>query len=163
MRDEGFGIWPIFGLLPSIFWSLLHPRRQLADREEAAVARFDLIGDRALENDLGPGVVGDFHQAGSERVFAVQGNGRAVERGRGVVGPLAIDHAGDPAHELLLRLMSEPAFRGRRQRLAGELRRLGHGHEGADQEPEPEKHDCHQIRQRPTLGRSSLRGPGPRR
>ena len=53
---------------------LLQPRRQLAERQEAAVLRFHLIRHRPLQNDLGPRVVGDFHQAGSEGELVAEGN-----------------------------------------------------------------------------------------
>ena len=55
IRDEGFGIWDFgfrisdFGLL-----TLLHSRRQLAQREEAAGGGIDFVGARALEDDFCP-------------------------------------------------------------------------------------------------------------
>ena len=61
----------------------------------------DFIGAWSLEDDLGPALVGDFHQAGGQGVLAAQGDGRA---GRSVlrIGPAAIGHARDPADKLRL-------------------------------------------------------------
>ena len=52
--------------IPLVPRSFSTPRRQLAEREEAAGRRFDFIRHRALQDDLRPGVVGDFHQAGGQ-------------------------------------------------------------------------------------------------
>ena len=56
------GDWRDFGLADSCRFVILQPRRQLAERQEAAVCRFHLIRHRALQDDFRTRVVGDFHQ-----------------------------------------------------------------------------------------------------
>ena len=93
----------ILPLSLSAFSLSLHSRRQLAQREEAAAGGLDFIAAWPLEDDFGPGLVGDFHQAGSQGVLAAQGDGRA---GRDVarIGPAAIGRARDPADQVRLLL-----------------------------------------------------------
>ena len=108
MRDEGSGV---FGFRISDFVILLHSCRQLAQREEAAAGGLDFVGAWPLEDDLGPAVVGDFHQAGGEVILAAQGDGRGG-RGGLRIGPAAIGHARDPADKLRLRHGSATASAG---------------------------------------------------
>ena len=63
--DGDLEIWDLPSSV-SAFRLLLHSRRQLAERQEAAGGRFHFIRHRPLQDDLGPRVVGDFHQAGGQ-------------------------------------------------------------------------------------------------
>ena len=123
MEEGGRGIrdlliWDLgFGILPPSLFRLppcLHSRRQLAQREEAAGGGLDFIGAWALEDDLGPALVGDFHQAGGQGILAAQGTTAAATGAACGIGPAAIGHAGDPADVLRLRRDCFLRRRGRR-------------------------------------------------
>ena len=128
----------------------------------AAGDRFHLIRHRALKNNLGPGVVGDFHQAGGQRKSVAKGYKRFLisDFGFRIFHPAAIDHAGNPADELRLRPSCQLVL-SNRGALLGKLDGLGHIHVGADQQPDPENHRCDQIRHGPARGEIADRaGPG---
>ena len=118
--DWGFGIvhrgargersgWLPLGLRGGWVDGSLAPRLyscgQLAERQEAAAGRFDPICCRALEDDLGPRVVGDFQQSRGQDVLAAQPGGSMQDRLALRIGPSTIDHACDQANRRRLRFL----------------------------------------------------------
>ena len=101
MGEGGFRTFSFLRLPPSAFPLCLYSCRQFAQREEAAGGGVHFIYAWPFEDDLGPGLVGDFHESRSHLIFAAQGDGggRRILR----IGPAAIGHAGDPADQFRLR------------------------------------------------------------
>ena len=61
-------------LRPFLVPLFLHSRRQLAERQEAAGGRFHFIRHGPLQDDLGPRVIDDFHQAGGQGELVAEGD-----------------------------------------------------------------------------------------
>ena len=111
MRDEFRFLTAALDLPPSLFSSLAV---SLPTDRIPAGGRFHFIRHRPLQDDLGPGVVGDFHQAGSQGELVAERDerresrveSRTLDSGLWTLDPFAIDHARNPADRLHLRVQA---------------------------------------------------------